>query len=117
MIAGLSKRSSDLIEAGDILELGYSGDWQIVTVTSVDTGSDLVYFAPSVPDGTFYSKVFNWGKYKEPVADYHLREVSGGIDAGANKYADEPDRRDIDGDVRIIDDIVDMGADETKYQD
>ncbi|UCF42554.1 MAG: right-handed parallel beta-helix repeat-containing protein [Planctomycetota bacterium] len=44
--------------------------------------------------------------------DYHLRPSSPCVDAGDLNYAGEPNETDIDGEPRIINGRIDMGADE-----
>ena len=111
---------SDQYHPGDVIELfevhwsevHWSGVYEggmILTVTEV-IGDD-VYFTPAYVNVSGMALVFNWGQ--EPtsfVGDYHLLPSSKCIDEGANAYADRP--TDIDGDDRIMNGTVDMGADE-----
>ena len=50
--------------------------------------------------------------------DFHLQEESPAINAGDNSvWAEQPGAEDIEGNSRISDDVVDMGAYESKYKD
>jgi PKD repeat protein len=47
--------------------------------------------------------------------DYHLLPLSPCIDAGDPNYPDDPNKRDIDGEARIINGRIDIGADEYSF--
>lgn len=99
---------------GDIIEI--ADDDILRTVTRVTEGIDYdtVDFVPvCVRDIPQYESISKWGtETTSVIEDYHLKANSPCIDAGDCDYEPADDETDIDGDLRVLNGQVDIGADE-----
>jgi len=103
--------------AGPEMWIGeYAGGVSSVTISysDVDGGQGSVFVEPG-------GSTLNWGSgmidsdplfVDSATGDYHLASGSPCIDTGDPAFVPEPGETDIDGDPRIVNDIIDMGADE-----
>ena len=90
--------SSPTVTYSDI-EGGYTG------VGNINANPRFIRLPDPDADGT-------WGTLDEYFADLHLLIPSPAIDAGSNTAVPPGVTTDLDGDPRILNDVVDMGADE-----
>jgi len=101
-------------EVNDIIE--YSDDGVARRVTEVDTVNNIVTFTPALSGNSItnaFTMIYFWGPGVNDVnEDYHLTLDSPCIDAGDPNFVPTPGETDIDGEPRLWDGRIDMGADE-----
>jgi len=110
-------------DPNDVIE--YDNDSVPRTVTDVNTATDIVTFAnhPLEANSVAGVRIYNWGVGVTDVnEDFHLDTNSSPcFNAGDPNFQPESGETDIDGDDRLMDGRVDMGADElaclSRYDD
>jgi hypothetical protein len=104
---------ANLYDVNDAIE--YDDDAVPRTVTDINTVTDIVTFANDALDSNSISGkwVFNWGPGVSDVnEDYHLFGANSPCFNAGDPNGDYAGQVDIDGDNRVMDSNVDMGADE-----
>jgi alkaline phosphatase len=103
-----------LYEVDDVIE--YENDGIVRTVTSISTNT-ITFDNALVSDSVEDARIYNWGPSATNLQeDYHLQSTSPCIDAADPSFLPKlGEETDIDGEPRLQQGRVDMGADETSY--